>query len=195
MKHLKTSAALVLIFCLSLIIPVSGQEQDMAAQQKAWNDYMTPGWAHQMMAEHSGEWVTVTKFWMDPSAPPQTMEGTAKSEMILGGRYLKSTHSGMMMGMPFEGLSLEGYDNAKEEFTSIWIDNMGTGTSISTGLYDKEKKILTYNGNVFDPMQGKDVAIREVISLIDKDSYKIEMYNEMNGQEIKSMEIMFTRKK
>lgn len=195
MKHLRSSVIMTVLICLALSVTSLAQEQDMAAQQKAWNEYMTPGWAHEMMASHAGEWTTVTKFWMDPSAPPQTMEGTAKSEMILGGRYLKSTHSGTMMGMPFEGLSLEGYDNAKKEFTSIWIDNLGTGTSVSTGVYDKEKKILTYNGNVFDPMQGKDVAIREVISLIDKDNYKIEMYNEMNGQEIKSMEIMFTRKK
>ena len=109
-----------------------------------------------MMAQHAGEWKAVTTFWMDPSAPPQKMEGTTKNEMIMGGRYLKSTHSGIMMGMPFEGMSLEGYDNAKKEFTIFWIDNLGTGISISTGKYDKETGTITYIGNVYDPMQGKE---------------------------------------
>jgi hypothetical protein len=99
-----------------------------------------------------------------------------------------------MMGMPFNGLSLEGYDNAKKEFTSIWIDNMGTGTSISTGKYDKKSKSITYFGNVYDPMQGKDVKIKQVIKIIDKDHYTIEMYNEVEGKEFKSMEIAFERK-
>jgi len=194
MNRNRTSVVFFLILCLAMLAPVSAQDQDMVAQQKAWNEYMTPGWAHEMMAAHEGEWKVVTTFWMDPSAPPQTMEGTAKSEMILGGRYLKSTHSGTMMGMPFNGLSLEGYDNAKKEFTSIWIDNMGTGTSISTGSYDKATNTITYIGNVYDPMQGKDVKIRETVKIIDKDHYTIEMYNELDGKEFKSMEIAFERK-
>jgi len=180
---------------VAMVASVFPQDQDMAAQQKAWNEYMTPGWAHEMMATHVGEWKSVTTFWMDPSAPPQTMEGTANNEMIMGGRYLKSMNSGVMMGMPFEGMSLEGYDNAKKEFTSVWIDNLGTGTSISTGKYDKATNTITYTGNVYDPMQGMDVKIREVVKIIDKDHHKIEMYNQVNGKEFKSMEIEFTRKK
>lgn len=193
MKHLRTSAVVFLILVIAIAAPVFAQ--DMDAQQKAWNEYMTPGWAHEMMASHAGEWTSVTTFWMDPSAPPQTMTGIAKNEMIMGGRYLKSTHSGVMMGMPFEGMSLEGYDNAKKEFTSIWIDNLGTGTSISTGKYDKKTKTITYIGNVYDPMQGKDVRIREVVTMIDKDHHKIEMFNQTDGGEFKSMEIAFERKK
>jgi hypothetical protein len=131
---------------------------------------------------------------MDPSAPPQTMEGTTKNEMIMGGRYLKSTHSGEMMGMPFEGMSLEGYDNAKKEFTSVWIDNFGTGTSISTGKYDKETNSIIYKGTVYEPMQGKDVTIKQVVKYIDKDHHTIEMYTVDGEQETKTMQIAFTRK-
>lgn len=194
MSNLKTSAVIFIVLCLTMIAPVSAQEQDAAAGQQAWTDYMTPGWAHKMMASDIGEWKTVSTMWMDPSAPPIKMEGIAKSEMIMGGRYLKSTHSGTMMGMPFEGMSLEGYDNDKKVFTSVWIDNMGTGTSISTGTYDKKTKTLTYIGTVYDPMQKKDVKIREVITFIDKDHHIMEMYNDVNGKEVKSMEISFERK-
>ncbi|HKI78873.1 MAG TPA: DUF1579 domain-containing protein [Ignavibacteriaceae bacterium] len=192
MIRFRISAVILLILCAAMILPVYAQDMD-PEMQKAWEEYMTPGWAHKMMASHTGEWKTVSTMWMDPAAPPIIMEGVAKSEMILGGRYLKSTHSGVMMGMPFEGMSLEGYDNAKKEFTSIWIDNLGTGTSVSTGTYDKKTNTITYIGNVYDPMQGKDVKIREIIKLVDKDKYTIEMYNYMGDQEFKSMEIKFER--
>ncbi|MBK9333372.1 MAG: DUF1579 family protein [Ignavibacteria bacterium] len=32
----------------------------------------------------------------------------------MGGRYQQGKHTGDMMGMPFEGMSLLGYDNAFE---------------------------------------------------------------------------------
>ena len=193
MKLFRTSVILIFILCIAMLAPVFAQDQEMTAQQKAWNDYMTPGWAHEMMATHAGKWKTVTTLWMDPSAAPQTMEGTSKNEMIMGGRYLKSTHSGVMMEMPFEGMSLEGYDNAKKEFTSVWIDNFGTGTSISTGKYDKETNSIIYTGTVYDPMQSKDVMIKEIVKYIDKDHHVIEMYSIIDGKEIKTMQVEFNR--
>ena len=193
MKLIKTF--LVISSAILLCTNVSfAQDQNQEEAQKIWMEYMTPGWAHELLASHVGEWKSVTTYWVDPSAPPQTMEGTSKNEMIMGGRYLKSTHSGVMMGMPFEGMSLEGYDNAKKEFTSVWIDNFGTGTSISTGKYDKETNSIIYTGTVYDPMQGKDVTIKEIIKYIDKDHHTIEMYSVMDDQEVKTMQIEFTRK-
>ncbi|MGA8263106.1 MAG: DUF1579 domain-containing protein [Ignavibacteriaceae bacterium] len=193
MKLIKTflvvSSAVLLFTNISF-----AQDQNQEEAQKIWMEYMTPGWAHELLASHAGEWKSVTTYWMDPSAPPQTMEGTTKNEMIMGGRYLKSTHSGEMMGMPFEGMSLEGYDNAKKEFTSVWIDNFGTGTSISTGKYDKETNSIIYKGTVYEPMQGKDVTIKQVVKYIDKDHHTIEMYTVDGEQETKTMQIAFTRK-
>jgi Protein of unknown function (DUF1579) len=46
--------------------------------------------------------------------------------MILGGRYQQSTTKGSFNNMPFEGISLLGYDNAKKVFMNSWVDNMGT---------------------------------------------------------------------
>lgn len=193
MKLIKTFLVVSSAFFLFTNISFA-QDQNQEEAQKIWMEYMTPGWAHELLASHAGEWKSVTTYWMDPSAPPQTMEGTSKNEMIMGGRYLKSTHSGEMMGMPFEGMSIEGYDNAKNEFTSVWVDNFGTGTSISTGKYDKETNSIIYMGTVYEPMQGKDVTVKEIIKYIDKDHHTIEMYTVDGEQETKTMQIEFTRK-
>lgn len=193
MKFIKSFSAALFSFLLFSCVSFA-QDQNQEEMQKAWMEYMTPGWGQEMLASHVGEWKTVITMWMDPNSEPQKFEGTAKNEMLMGGRYLRSISTGTMMGMPFEGMSLEGYDNAKKEFTSVWIDNFGTGTSISTGKYDKETNSITYTGTVYEPMQGKDITVKEVIKYIDKDHHTIEMYADMNGQEFKTMHIEFTRK-
>lgn len=190
LKHILTT-----FFILSLFLTpnIFSQDEDMAAQQQAWMEYMTPGPMHEMMAKSVGDWKATIKFWMDPAGEPTVTEGTSKVEMILGGRYLKETSNSMVMGMPMEGLNLVGYDNATKEFTSIWIDNMGTGTMIAKGSYDDETKTITLHGSMVDPMTGKDTKFRETLQIVDDNHHVFEMYTDRDGQEVKSMEVEYTR--
>jgi hypothetical protein len=185
------------IIALLFIIPFSslyGQEEDAQAEQmKIWQDYMTPGPMHEMLAKSVGDWKTVSKFWMDPAGDPMVVEGTGKTEMILGGRYQKMTHHSTMMGMETEGISTIGYDNATEEFTMTWIDNIGTGTAIAKGKYDESTSSITMNGTMVDPMSKQELKIKQILKFLDDDHQFIEMYIDYNGQEFKSMEIEFTR--
>jgi len=57
----------------------------------------------------------------------------------------------MMMGMPFEGIGINGYDNLKKKFVSTWIDNMGTMIVMSTGTFDPATKTFTYMGEMDNP--------------------------------------------
>lgn len=166
---------------------------EMTAEQKAWMDYMTPGQAHHMLAEGVGPWNVHTKMWMDPSGAPMESDGTCKSEMILGGRYLQTTFSGTMMGMPFEGISITGFDNAKKEFFNTWIDNLGTGLAFATGKYNETDKSIEFKGNMVDPMTGKDSPFREVFKFIDQKKMVMEMYWEMDGKEFLGLELTYTR--
>jgi hypothetical protein len=156
---------------------------------------MTPGTVHQMMAESSGEWASNVTMWMDPSQPPQKIEGSCTNEMIMGGRYLKSSQKSSMMGMPFEGMMLLGYDNAKKEFTEVWYDNFGTGTSIFTGKYNDQDSTLQLSGTMVDPATGNDIKCREDMKFIDKDNQIMTMYVLQEGKEAKYMEQVMTRKK
>jgi len=179
----------LLIFAASL-----NAQDEMSADQNAWMDYMTPGPMHEMMAESVGEWKTKTTFWMDPAGEPMETEGTAKFEMILGGRYMKSTHKGMVMGMPFTGIMLQAYDNATKEFIAIWIDNLGTGMSVSKGTYDEDTKTLNSTGTMIDPMSGKEVNYRQTVQLIDDNHQVIEMFLQNDVKEFKNMVIELTKK-
>ena len=186
----------VLIFLLLLssntFLFAQGAE-DQAAQMQIWMEYMTPGPMHEMLAKSVGDWKTITRFWMDPAGEPMETEGTGKTEMILGGRYQKSTHKSSMMGMETEGIFIMGYDNATQEFTAIWIDNIGTGTAVAKGRYDESTNSINLNGAMVDPMSKQEMNFREVLKFLDDDHQLLEMYVVYNGQEFKSMEIEFIR--
>ena len=110
-----------------------GGPVDQDAMIKAWQNYMTPGDVHKMLAKSDGEWTGEVTMWMAPGAPPQKSAATIVNKMILGGRYQESTWKGNMMSMPFEGTATTGYDNAKKVLMTSWIDNMGTGIEYLEG--------------------------------------------------------------
>ena len=172
---------------------VMGQNGDMDAQMKAWTAYMTPGNEHKQMEKSVGDWKVVTKMWMDPSQPPTTTEARAKNEMIMGGRYLMGSYKGEMMGMPFEGYSMTGYDNAAKKYVSTWVDNMGTGIMYLEGKWRDDIKGIEFRGNAVDPMTGKDMKVREVLMFKDDKTQMMEMYMEDKGKEMKTMELTMTK--
>jgi Protein of unknown function (DUF1579) len=186
-----------LITLLSFFTAICGSRLSAQtdADMKAWQDYMTPGEVHKMMSQSNGEWNEEITMWMDPKTPPTKATATSKSEMIMGGRYQLSKTTGNMMGMPFEGMSLVGYDNAKKIFTYTWIDNFGTGTATMEGTWNDQTKSITLKGKMVDPMTGKEVWARQVMKFIDNDTQEIEMYDNKNGTETKTMEIKASRKK
>jgi hypothetical protein len=170
---------------------IIAQSQD---DMKVFQAYMTPGPTHDMLAKSTGNWAGTITLWMQPGAQPVNAAGESKNEMILGGRYLKTVSTGNMMGMPFEGMGVTGYDNAKKVFVNTWVDNMGTGITNMEGKWDPQTKSINFSGTMVDPATGKDVPIREVIKFVNDTTQILEWYNTAHGQEYKSMEIRYTRK-
>ena len=188
----------LIAFCLLLAAAAGTQlnaQADQDAAMKAWQTYMTPGDAHKLLASADGEWTYESTMWMAPGAPPEKTSGSATNKMILGGRYQESKFSGTMMGMPFEGFSLTGYDNARKIFQSSWIDNLGTGLMQMEGKMDAATKTIQFNGRMTDPATGKEVKVRETFAFIDENTQKMEMFDSRGGTEFKTMEIVFKRKK
>jgi hypothetical protein len=163
-------------------------------EMKAMMAAASPGETHKMLAKSVGSWTASVTMWMQPGAPPTTSMATATNVMIMGGRYLRSTNKGNMMGMPFEGEGITGYDNLKKQFVNSWVDNMGTGIMTMAGSWDEASKSITYTGSMMDPASGKDAAFREVWRFTDDNHQVMEMYNMVEGKEIKAMEIKYTRK-
>lgn len=169
------------------------QDENHDAMMKAWQESMTPGPQHKLLAEMVGEWDGEITMWMDPETPPQTYQGTTKYESIFDGRYIVGHYSGIMMGMPFSGMDITGYDNIKKVFFTSWIDNMGTGVLYVEGNYDEKTKTYTYSGETVD-LFGNKMTVKNVITIQDKDHNTFEMFMNTGKGEMKTMEIKYTRK-
>jgi hypothetical protein len=191
----------MIVFLFGSVTPgLLAQEKSVDEQQKKmmekWMQFATPGEPHRFLDKRVGEWDVVTRMWREPGAPPDESTGSAVGKMMLGGRYLKLKHRGTVNGMPFEGISIGGYDNHLKEFFSIWIDNVGTGIMISRGSLEPTAKTLTEVAEVDDFMTGQKMKTRTVTTLVNPDKFFMEMYMiGPDGKEFKSLEVTYTRKK
>lgn len=189
----KLSLFLTALLIAAIYTTPAVKAQEDQAQMKAWQDYMTPGPQHEMMAKMTGDWKANGKMWMAPGTDPAEFEGKAHFEMLLGGRYLSSKYDAEMMGMPFTGMQLDAYDNAKKEYITVWIDNMGTGVMVLKGKFDKKTNSITYTGSSVNPMTGSDEKVKTVLKFIDDNNYTFEMFMINGDQEFKSMEMVYKR--
>lgn len=175
---------------------IAETKPDSATVAKAWADYATPSKAHEMLAKDTGTWDAEMTFWMEGNPEPQKATSVATYKMILDGKYQEGVFKGDMWGMPFEGRGMTAYDNASKEYIATWADNMGTGMLVSRGKYDEKAKTLTFNGKMVDPVTGKEKIIKEIITYIDENTQKMEMFDvDTEGKEFKNMEILSKRRK
>ena len=132
-----------------------------------------PGEAHQRLDYFTGEWDTsTTVMGMEPVA------GTQSIKWILGGRQLHSSFKGTMMGRPFEGFGLLGYDNYKKKYTSVWCDSQSTTLLTSEGLADQTGKVITLYGTMDEWMDGThDKAVKYIYRIVDEDTYEFEIHD------------------
>lgn len=174
--------------------PITEEPLDSVAQMKAWTEYATPGNSHKMMADEIGTWNCDMTFWMEPKGKPEKATSTANIKMILGGRYQETNYQGKMMGQSFEGKSTLAYNNASKEYTTTFIDNMGTGMLVAIGKYIENTKSIEFKGDMINPLNGKKTPYREIYTIVDAKTRKMEMFEVKKGEEYKSMEIIMKKK-
>jgi hypothetical protein len=170
--------------------PAKGPDPAAMEQMMAM---MQPGPEHQYLAKVVGKWSAVNRMWMDPSAPRVESTGTVEYMSVMGGRYLHGSYKSVMMGMPFEGMSVDGYDRYKKQYFSLWFDNMGTGFMDMRGSRSADGKTMTLTGMALDPELGKDAPVRSVTTWLDDNTIRYEMFETKAGKEFKMMEIVYTR--
>lgn len=185
-------AVAALAFSLGLAFAQEGEGPGAGAGMgmPAW---MNPTKQHEELKASTGDFTVKAEMWMAPEQPPMAFEGTAKRESILNGRYVRETFKCNMMGMPMEGLLIEGYDTLAKEYVSIWMDNMSPIPSLSRGT--KKDGVLTMTGEAPDPMTGKMKKNRYTVEE-DGDVSTMKMYDIADdGTESMSMKLVYTRKK
>ena len=165
------------------------QQAEMEAYMKAG----TPGEQHKRLAAMAGKYSVKMKTWHEPGGPATEESGTATRSMALDGRVLVEQFSGTMMGSPFNGHAMTGYDNVVGKYWSTWNDSMSTGIMMSTGTCDA-KDTCTFTGTWNDAIKKAPVKTRMTSRWTDASTEVFEMYGpDKQGREMKMMEITYKR--
>ena len=153
-------AAAIVVALPMLAVAQQGQKQpEMTSEQKAEMEaYMkagTPGAPHQALASSAGNYDLKIKSWHEPGAPAMEDTGTAKRSMALGGRVLVEELSSSMMGMPFTGHGMIGFDNVSGKYWSTWNDSMSTGIMVSEGTCDAKRAVASSGAGTIPSRRAK----------------------------------------
>ncbi len=171
-----------------------GKKLDMQEIMEIHKKVGTPGEQHKLLAKLEGSWIYRNRSWAEPGAPPRESTGTCERKMILNGHYLREKFSGDMMGMPFDGISIMGYNNHTKKYESTWCDSMSTGIFKFEGTAGRDGRTITQECRYDDPVRGPAV-LRTVTRVKDDDTVAFEMYLTPKGKkEEKMMEITYSRK-
>lgn len=170
---------------------------DQEAMMKEWHKWADPSDMHKKLEKLAGNWTATMRFFMDPSAPAMESQGSCASSFVLGGRWLRQEFKGEMMGMPFEGIGMVGYDNFRKEYVCAWTDNMTTSMLQMRGSCNEAGTEFNFSGIMDEPMTGeRDKKFRHVWKFSGADSYTMEAYDNIPGKgEVKVMELTFSRVK
>ncbi len=171
-------------------MPKISKEEMAAMMQKV----STPSESHALLKQYLGSWKTVTRAWNEPGSEPEVTNGTSKFTTALGGRFIEQSFQGKMMGKPFSGKGLVGFDNAQGKFVSTWVDSISTGVMTSDGELHKEANQIVWNGEFYCPIAKGFIKTREVMTLVSNNKFTFEMYtNGPDGSEMKMLEVSYSR--
>lgn len=182
----------------AILSPALAQDtKQQEEQQKAMAAYMKAAAVtenHQFLAKYAGDWDVAVTYWTAPGAPPAKSMATFKAASRLGGRYVMMDFNGFMMGQPFAGIWLVGFDNMEQKYNSLWIDNTSTSFFITTGT--REGNLIGESGSWPDPVSGRSLQVKARTTWISDDEFRYEQFMVLaDGSEHKGMEFSSKRRK
>lgn len=154
-----------------------------------------PGPQHQKLAASAGTWDAVVEM-AGPDGTPSTSKAVSEMKMALGGFWLVDDFTGEMMGAPFHGHGMTGYDPIKGKYVSTWVDSMSPFLMVLEGDFDASGKVLTMTGMGIG-MDGKPAKHRMVSTHKDANTTLFEMFVAGSGadqKEQKMLTITYTRR-
>jgi hypothetical protein len=152
--------------------------EQMKAMMEMYEKAAKPGEPHKLLQKLAGKWNIVSKTSGMPGMPAEESKGTMENRSILDGRQIVGESRSTMMGKPFNGIQLLGYDNITKEYVSTWTDNWSTGHYMTRGTADATGKVLTLKGEIRDAMTpDQPRPWRLVIKVESDDKHIIEIYD------------------
>lgn len=162
----------------------------------AMQEMAAPAAEHERLTAFAGTFKAEVKIWMGPG-DPMISTGSMTNSWVLGGRFLRQDYKGDPSPGPdpfpnFEGHGYWGFNKNTQRYEGFWIDTASTIMQNETGTVDESGKVWTMTGEIVGP-DGEVSIKRSVLTLIDDDHHRMEMFFTKGDQDFKGMEIQYAR--
>lgn len=164
----------------------------MAAMQ----EMAAPGPEHERLKPFLGTFSATVRIWTGPG-DPMVSTGSMTNTLELGGRFVKQDYKGDPTPDPtpfpnFEGKGYWGFNKHTQKYEGFWIDSASTVMQHEAGTVDESGKVWAMTGEIVGP-DGEATTKRSVITLVDDDHHRMEMFFTKGDREFMGMDIQYTR--
>lgn len=177
--------------------PAGGQQKPAAPPAGGAGQAMappTPGPEHKMLQKYVGTWECDVESSFIPGAPEKTKAKNVCREAC-GGFWFVSDFEGTLMGGPFTGHGVAGYDAAQKKYVESWFDSTGPSGATAEGQFDAKTNTMNWNMQ----MREMDNSIshgRETDVWKDADTHEWTLFAKgPDGKEAQMLKITYHRKK
>lgn len=157
----------------------------------------TPGKEHEALGKFVGTWELRGQMWMEGAdGPVVESQGTSETRWLIPGLWLQDEVQMDLLGRPYRGYGINGYDNVKKKFVGVWCDGMSTALCTMEGTLDAEGKTLSMYGVANDPATGQhDKLMGYITHFLDPNHHRFEIRDYSQGPEgVRTMELAYSRK-
>jgi hypothetical protein len=115
--------------------------------------------------------------------PPESLVSTF--QWVIPGRWMTENLQGKMMGRPYHGFLLHGYDNHTKNYVSCAVNNMDTSMNLFRGVQvDPTDKVMTQYGTINEWMDDTfNKPVKVVMRRIDDDHFEVEVWDLQIGEQ------------
>jgi hypothetical protein len=158
---------------------------------KEMEDATKAGPNHRPLEWFEGEWNAIVA--TPGRDKPDT--GTMTCKVVFGDRFLSMEFDGRSRGRFFRGSGMWGYNNLEKRYEATWADSESTAILFMAGKASADGKVFTFAGESNDPVTGRRIITKAVITITGRETWKEEFFAVNGGTESKTMEIVYTRSK
>jgi hypothetical protein len=191
---MKTTARILPVLALAATASIAWIAAGAAAsvRPQAAPSLTTP--EHKLFEKYAGTWDAECTM-NTPDGKSEKSAAKSTSRVICGGLWQVTDFEGSMMGAPFQGHEVLGFDPAAKHYVVTWVDS--AGASPSTGELDFDATTKTLAGRLKGrDEKGAEVTWRQTDTWKDDNTHEWTMYMAgPDGKESVAIQILYKRQK
>ena len=122
---------------------------------------------HKRLASEAGTWDAEVRAWPGPNVAPSVSKAVERTRVLGKGLWLISDLEGKVMGRPYHGHRVVGYDAKKKRFVGTWVNTMSAGIVQLEGKWDAKTKARTMWLTMRHPLTRKPCKAKLVTRYVD----------------------------